>query len=153
MRLRRSVVIFLGILLAPSLCAFVIAADEAYRLQVHQSGRLASLQIPQQEYAYLNDPLTSLKANVKRRISNFLYGQFDDDFDFIMLLSNTSSRPAGMYYGRHTCIKNEVEGLGLDLAENTALHGSSGRLRGIIHFTARNFLKNGFALVNLFTLN
>ena len=108
MRLSGSVVIFLGILLVPGLRAFVMAADEAYRLQVHPSGCLDGLQIPQKEYADLNDPATSLKANVKRRISNFLYAQFDDDFDFIMLLSNLSSMPAGMYYGRHIRVKNET---------------------------------------------
>lgn len=150
MRVKDSTLIFIVLMLAFSFYGLVNAADEAYMLQVYHTGRIASLQMPQQEYDDLNDATKEEgRPILKRRISNFLYKNFDDDFDYIILISNNDSAPVGLYYGRRNRIKNDVNGIGVTLSDDTALYGSSGRLRGIIHFTARDYLKYGPSLHEL----
>ena len=74
-----------------------------------------------------HDEVISICKNVYKKVS--------DSFDFIFIVCN-SNQLTESFSGRHTTVKNEIQGIGQSLFDNSALYGSSGRLKGI------NELKN-----------
>ncbi len=76
-------------------------------------------------------------------VSNKIYEYFNDDFDFIFILSNETEKPADLYFGITRKIKNDVEGIGSSIYNNTATYGSQGALKSIIHMPETEFVRNG----------
>ena len=76
-------------------------------------------------------------------VSNKVYEYFNDDFDFIFILSVEEEQPAGLYFGRSSSAKNDIEGLGASLWDNTASYGSQGKLKTIIHMPRTEYILNG----------
>lgn len=79
------------------------------------------------------------------------YRWFEDDFDFLLLLSNlddilehTFTRYSGVYQS----VKNDIQGIGTGRYYNNSF-GSAGRLRGVIHFPWNAALGDGPALHEL----
>ncbi len=123
----------------------------AWELKLHPNGQVANIQVSTTEYArYIQ-----FENNDIENLSHFLYYYFKDDFDFIFFTHNEDSIQAAgaiaetSYYGRYSPIKNDVEGIGERLQDQSQRYGSAGRLQGIIHFPYRNALENGPALHEL----
>ncbi len=76
-------------------------------------------------------------------VSNKVYEYFNDDFDFIFILSNEVEKPDDLYFGVTRRVKNDVEGIGSSLYDNTSTYGSQGGLKSIIHMPETGFVKNG----------
>ncbi len=80
-------------------------------------------------------------------ITNLLYENLNDDFDFIFLVSNNENTPSNISYaGRNVVIKNSVEGIGRSIYDNTSAYGSASKLKSVVHFPRRNGIQNGPAL-------
>ena len=80
-----------------------------------------------------------------KKITQALYENFDDAYDFIFLITNNKTRPSTVSYaGVFSKLKNDVEGIGAPLYDNTAqYHSEEGRLKGIMHFAYRSAIING----------
>lgn len=78
-----------------------------------------------------------------RAVSNTVYEHFNDDFDFIIILSVEGSQPENLYYGLTTPAKNDIEGLGRSLWDNTSSFGSDGKLKTVIHMPRTEYIRNG----------
>ncbi|MEM7379661.1 MAG: hypothetical protein AAF361_00530 [Bacteroidota bacterium] len=76
-------------------------------------------------------------------VSNKVYQYFEDDFDFIFILSIEEEQPSGLYYGRSSSAKSDVAGLGTSLWDNTAAYGSAGKLKSLIHMPRTEYVRNG----------
>ncbi|PWL38936.1 hypothetical protein DKG77_11960 [Flagellimonas aquimarina] len=78
-----------------------------------------------------------------RMVSNKAYEYFDDDFDFIIILNVEDSQPDGLYFGLSTPAKNDIQGLGRSVWDNTAAFGSAGKLKTVIHMPRTEYIRNG----------
>lgn len=79
-----------------------------------------------------------------QEITNTLYQHFDDVYDFIFLVTNNKKRPKTVSYaGVFSKAKNDVEGIGASLYDNTAQYGSAGHLKGVMHFAYRQAILRG----------
>ncbi len=76
-------------------------------------------------------------------VSNKVYEYFNDEFDFIFILSVEEEQPSGLYFGRSSSAKNDIDGLGASLWDNTASYGSQGTLKTIIHMPRTEYVLNG----------
>ena len=133
---------FVVMVFLPSLSWISAHADA---LEIYSSGRIASLTVTPTQYAGYN----SLSHSEAEEIATVLYQSFKDDFDFIFLLNNEDdiqTAPNPEYYGAHLNIKNDTQGIGQGIYDISANYGSEGRLQGILHFPARNLLRNGPSL-------
>jgi len=78
------------------------------------------------------------------KITNTLYNHFKDDYDFIFLITNNKERPKSVTYsGVFLKVKNDVEGIGAPLYSHSDQYGSSGNLKGIMHFAYRGAILRG----------
>ena len=62
------------------------------------------------------------------------YEYFPNDYDFLAIAS-TVKQETSPYF--HTSVKNEVQGIGRALFDNTASYGSAGRLQGVSYVGGR----------------
>jgi hypothetical protein len=69
-------------------------------------------------------------TDVRSAIQQF-YTYFRDDFDFLQVVYTLPSYPANRY---HFAVRNNVQGIGLAVFNDTALYGSAGRLQGVTVF-------------------
>jgi len=82
--------------------------------------------------------------NKIKEITNRIYNYFRDEYDFIFLITNNDKRPSSVTYaGVFMKVKNDVEGIGLPLYSNSQAYGSSGKLKGIMHFAYRGAILKG----------
>ena len=86
-----------------------------------------------------------------RDYASDFYHWFEDEFDYMLFLSNLSSSQvtdAFPYLGLYTPVMNDTRGTGRQIfLDNT--YGSGGRLRGVIHFPDYEGLYRGPALHEL----
>ena len=79
-----------------------------------------------------------------KEITKRLYDKLEDKFDFIFLVTNNKERPKSVTYaGVFSKVKNDVEGIGAPLYDNTSHYGSNGRLMGVMHFAYRRAILSG----------
>ena len=79
-----------------------------------------------------------------KEITHKIYQNFKDSFDFIFLVTNNKEHPESVTYaGVFSKIKNDVEGIGASLYDNTADYGSNGKLMGVMHFAYRRAILSG----------
>nr|WP_298926681.1 hypothetical protein [uncultured Allomuricauda sp.] len=76
-------------------------------------------------------------------VSNKVYEYFNDEYDFIIILNVEDSQPDGLYFGLSTPAKNEIQGLGRNVWNNTAAFGSAGKLKTVIHMPRVEYIRNG----------
>ena len=123
---------------------------DAYVLDFHVQGRVASLMMEPAEYDAWNGHTAGGVEADYRKIANFLYARAEDRFDFIFLISNNEEIPSGVsYFSRYTPVKNDIGGIGNPIYDNTEPYGSAGRLQGMLHFPYRRGLRNGPSLHEL----
>jgi len=76
-------------------------------------------------------------------VTNKIYEHFNDDFDFIIVLSIEETQPEDLFYGRSHPAQNQVQGLGIGTYDNSASYGSSGRLKSVIYMPRTEYIRNG----------
>ena len=78
------------------------------------------------------------------------YAWFEDQFDYLMLLSHTSGAEGSNfdYAGAYISVMNDTDGIGVSKFLDSS-YGSAGRLRGVIHFPSHGSLQWGPALHEL----
>ena len=65
------------------------------------------------------------------------YGRFDDEFDFLMFVSNVGPdqhEPGAYVRAFHVGVQNDVKGIGMETFANNEDWGSAGRLQGAVFF-------------------
>lgn len=113
-------------------------AELAEDFVLDESNRVVNYILPKNEYdKYLKD-----EGDFKL-ISNKVYEHFNDDFDFIFVLSNEDEVPQDLYYGISYKVQNHVEGIGSGIYDGTSSYGSEGRLKSVIHLPVPGLVKNG----------
>ena len=83
-----------------------------------------------------------------RKYASRFYDYFDDDFDFLMFVSNLEDGQPG-YFGIYYTVMNDTAGIGLATYTNTAAWGSDARLQGVLHFPRFDLLRGGPSLHEL----
>ncbi len=74
------------------------------------------------------------------------YAHFEDEFDLLIFISNLySGEDRHGYFGRHTHVRNDVQGIGLSVFSDGSW-GSAAKLQSVIHFTFDVALSNGPAI-------
>ncbi|MEN8788141.1 MAG: hypothetical protein ABF295_01400, partial [Flavobacteriaceae bacterium] len=76
-------------------------------------------------------------------VTGKVYEYLEDNFDFIFILSVEESQPVGLYYGRSTKVKNDVQGIGSSIYDGTSAYGSAGNLKSVIHMPRTEYVVNG----------
>ena len=125
----------------PATGIVVIYEDPAgWRLSLHSSGTAASMILPAAEYAAWNsgnwDPPT---------LTQRIYPYFQDVFDFFIFVSNNTTKPDGLYYGRSITVQNAIAGLGRSTYDNTPAYraGGSTQLQSVNHLTREDMVTRG----------
>ena len=80
-----------------------------------------------------------------------LYGWYEDEFDYLLFLSNTSGsewRSNFYYAGIYRGVMNDTDGIGVPPFFDNS-YGSAGRLRGVIHLPYNSALRRGPTLHEL----
>ena len=81
-----------------------------------------------------------------REYAKEFYRYFDDDFDFLLFVSNLSGGDQHGYLGLYLSVKNDTQGIGREAFANNADWGSAGRLQGALHFPRQDLIRRGPAL-------
>ncbi len=104
--------------------------------------QIASLQLSPEAFAFWN--ATSINSaqgqSALKELTGQVYNQFRDEFDFITVVMNNEEVPSGMPTGEFTHARNDVEGIGLSLFDNTADFHSDGKLQGISFLYRKKYL-------------
>ena len=84
-------------------------------------------------------------------ISNRVYSKFNDDFDFIffvlnMPFDNTIVNDRLGFYGMRIAVNNHVQGLGMDVYDDSHFWGSTGKLKSAMFFPYHDAIVAGPAL-------
>ena len=85
-----------------------------------------------------------------RKYTARFYDYFDDDFDFLMFVSNLEGGDQHGYLGIYHTVMNDTAGIGLETYSNTADWGSAARLQGVMHFPRPDLIHGGPSLHELF---
>ena len=83
-----------------------------------------------------------------RKYASRFYDYFDDDFDFLMFVSNLEDGQPG-YFGIYYTVMNDTAGIGIATYSHTAAWGSDARLQGVLHFPRFDLLRGGPSLHEL----
>ncbi|MRS03705.1 hypothetical protein EG832_10880, partial [bacterium] len=80
-----------------------------------------------------NNSETEITAVPRRIIANEFFRAYKDEYDFIVVFSNfdflmPKPQALAFYHG----VKNDTQGIGVPLFDNSALYGSSGKLQGMV---------------------
>ncbi len=144
--IRSLSVILFGLLLLPAAGrAETVITNANYTLIVNNSNRVVQLVLSTNEFntfAKVGYPSTADVRNLTTRI----YTHFNDQFDFLILISDQDTVPSGKYFGLYFEAKNDIAGIGYRMFDSTAYYGSTGTLQGTIHLTSKNGLKGGPSL-------
>ena len=125
----------------------ITKAGADYTFVVLGSGRVASLQIPP---TLFDDLANGMEFGQVSDLTKKVYAQFQDAFDFVLFTSDQASPPPGTpYVGSYFSVKNDTQGIGTSLFNNTAGFGSAGRLQGAMHLVSDSGLRSGPSLHEL----
>jgi hypothetical protein len=78
-------------------------------------------------------------SEVQSAVQQF-YTYYRDDFDFVQVVFALPSYPANRY---HFMVRNDVQGIGAALSNNSAAYGSAGKLKGITVYPIDTFFDLG----------
>ena len=138
-------VVFALLLNPPEGRADTVITNANYTLIVNNSNRVVQLLLSTNEFnifAKVGYPTTADVRNLTTRI----YTHFNDQFDFLIFISDQDTVPSGKYFGLYFEAKNDIAGIGYRIFDSTAYYGSTGTLQGSIHLTSKNGLKGGPSL-------
>jgi hypothetical protein len=105
----------------------LIVDGSDFRVRVHRSRRVAELNLGREHLSkWYSLPFSDWSAEATGR----LYEVFADDFDFIVFVpASEGQHPAITVDGDSVRVRNDVEGLGLPLFDDSQFYGSAGRLQ------------------------
>ena len=127
----------------PDLLGLTIFSNPDFVLTIHPNHRVCSLELSAAEY---DDWFLGNQSSTDvRTMTSRLYTVFDDLFDFVFFINNADVNPGG-YSGRHYGVKNDIEGIGSSLFDNTSLYGSDGQLQSVLHLRTLSNLRGGPSL-------
>ncbi len=120
-------------------------------IEVHPNNRVASLQMSSSDYeAWKSEDQFSYNNAKLQEITQELYQEFDDEFDFIFFVLNEQTAPENIgYSGKFRDVSNDIEGLGKSIFDDSSEYGSNGKLQGVIQFAKKNGILSGPALHEL----
>jgi hypothetical protein len=113
-------------------------------ISVHPDLNAVSMIIDWEDFAIINKGEFDLQ-----KVTRALYAKFEDDFDFVFLISHNYGCPECPYAGRNTLVKNDIKGIGKSIYNSCRDFGSEGRLQSIIHITQPRGFSNGTTLHEL----
>ena len=76
-------------------------------------------------------------------ITNRIYQIFRDSFDFVVLVHADAEKPDSLYFGKCFPVQNQVRGIGKKLFNDSGKWGSTGRLKGVVHLTRNDAIREG----------
>ncbi|SNZ02036.1 hypothetical protein [Flagellimonas pacifica] len=76
-------------------------------------------------------------------VTKKVYQYFNDEFDFIFILSVEESQPQDLYYGISYKAKNDIQGIGSSTYDGTASYGSQGKLKSVIYMPRTEYIVSG----------
>lgn len=76
-------------------------------------------------------------------VTSKIYEHFNDDFDFVIILSVEETQPEDLFYGRSHPAQNQTQGLGIGTYDNSANYGSAGKLKSVIYMPRTEYIRNG----------
>jgi len=106
----------------------------SHEIKIHSNKRVASLKMSSNEYkSYVeNEEFRESSGEKLYALLKDVYKKFKDDYDFVILVLNEIEPPAGQPYGVNMLIKNETDGIGKYIYDNSSKYGSLGKLKSII---------------------
>ena len=119
-------------------------------ITTHSGNKVSSLLMSSNEYNSWKSNDQFSEASYRESIIKDIYKQFNDQYDFIMLILNEDEIPEGInYYGKNIGVSNTINGIGGGIFDYTSNYGSSGKLKSVIQLSSLNYLQNGPALHEL----
>ncbi len=115
-----------------------------YTIKINDSGRVAEMVAP----TWFAATQERMDAEAAKALSQRIYQEFEDQFDFIYIVSNQTDAN-NTYSGLFFNVANDIEGLGLNTFDDTEAYGSAGKLQGLIHLKKYNGLVSGPGLHEL----
>lgn len=141
---------------ATTLCSFA----QNHPITIHTNGRVASLQMSPTEFKHWNDSDDYNNDPIRTALVQDIYRKFKDDFDFIFLVYNNTTRPANMTYaGQLIGVSNAIIGTGAGIYNQAASYGSAGKLKSLMALSLNTDMLYGPSLHELmhnwgnFTIN
>jgi hypothetical protein len=126
------------------LAAGFIASAQTHPITIHTNGRVASLQMTTEEFKHWNDSDDYQNSAKREALIKDVYQKFNDDFDFIFLISNNTTRPPNLTYaGMEIGVSNTVTGTGAGVYNNSAAYGSFGKLKSLMALSHYNDMLYG----------
>ena len=122
---------------------------EVRNIVIDKDGYVASVVLGERDYeAWKNGGFVA--CGVRNDLLRSIYQSLNDDFDFILILSNENTSDL-KYAGMYVAITNDVEGIYSPSFPNplfdlSASSGSKGRLQGAIHFPVKGGIEGGPSL-------
>lgn len=131
-----------------SLSSKIIIAQTSPTLDFVYNSNSAILTLPASHYdSWINDDLFSDNGDSLKNLTKILYNKLNDDFDFIILLTNEIEQsPKLDYVGKFINVSNNIKGIGLQNFDYSGDYGSAGKLKGVIHLPANNYITYGPSL-------
>ena len=129
----------------------VIAENtNTHKITIHPNKRIASLKMSSDEYkSYLENDQFYKDNKFTQSLIQDIYKKFEDDYDYVLLVLNEDEKPPGVTYGVNKGVKNDNQGIGIDIFDSSANYGSKGTLKNVMQLYYLNGLTNGPALHEL----
>ena len=119
-------------------------------ITTHSGNKVSSLLMSSNEYNSWKSNDQFSEASFRESIIKDIYKQFNDQYDFIMLILNEDEIPEGInYYGKNIGVSNTINGIGGGIFDYTSNYGSSGKLKSVIQLSSLYYLQNGPVLHEL----
>ena len=112
-------------------------SDERWELSVLEGDNGVLFKFPQQDFDQF---FPSFGPGNNKALSNFILQHFNDDFDFLIFIANTSALTNPNISASYQRVSNSITGTGVDLFDNTGEYGSQGKLSGIVVINRRGIL-------------
>ena len=135
-----------GLLLAGPAVADVVITNADYNFYLHESGRLAVIEMSSAEYQDWFDG--AIDSGDIQAMCQRVYNHLDDVYDFIFLVNDNDDSVSG-YSGKHFLVQNDIVGLGKPIFDNTGAYGSAGALQSAIHLRRSIGIRGGPSLHEL----
>lgn len=118
-------------LLFLSLYTFILPASAFEATIIGQSGNVTVMEVSG-NYDALN-PDGSVNAVPRQELAKTFFKNHKDEYDFLTIFTNFDFKmPKEHAQGFYTGVKNDVQGIGVEVFDNTEKYGSHGKLQGTI---------------------
>lgn len=134
-----KIILMRKIFLLLFVCLLSISSKAQYVIEKMGDMPFVSMVLPEEEYTTWENGTFNLK-----RYTQSIYGEFPDEFDFIVFVLNEKEYPADLNYaGISYPISSTESGIGVNPFDNTDYYGSNGKLQNILYMPNKNGLRSG----------